>query len=46
VDLPYQAARQKYFAMRLGTLNVLAIPDLVFRLLAEKSTGTSKANLE
>ena len=46
VDLPYEAACQKYFAMRLATVKGLAIPDLVSGLLAEKSTGTSKANLE
>jgi ATP-dependent metalloprotease FtsH len=46
VDLPDKAARQKYFALRLGTVKGVAIPDSVIELLAEKSTGMSIANLE
>jgi ATP-dependent metalloprotease FtsH len=46
VDLPDKAARQKYFALRLGVVKGVAIPDSVVELLAEKSTGMSIANLE
>ena len=47
VDLPDKAARQKYFALRLGAVKGLEqIPDAVIELLAEKSAGMSIANLE
>jgi ATP-dependent metalloprotease FtsH len=46
VDLPDKAARQKYFALRLGAVKGAAIPESVIELLAEKSTGMSIANLE
>ena len=46
VDLPYKAPSQKHFVMRLATVKRLAIPDSIFELLAEKSTGMSIANLE
>jgi ATP-dependent metalloprotease FtsH len=46
VDLPDKAARQQYFALRLGTIRGVEIPHSVIELLAEKSTGLSIANLE
>ncbi len=46
MDLPDKAARQKYFALRLGTVKRVVITDSVIELLAEKSTGMSIAGLE
>jgi ATP-dependent metalloprotease FtsH len=46
VDLPDKAARQQYFAIRLGALKGVEILDSVIELLSEKSTGLSIANLE
>jgi ATP-dependent metalloprotease FtsH len=46
VDLPDTAARQKYFALRLGQTKGANITQQTILLLAEKSVGMSIANLE
>ena len=46
VDLPEKAAREQYLNMRLKNRPASTISDEIIKLIAERSTGMSIANLE
>lgn len=46
VDLPDRAAREKYLAIRLANRAGCTVPDEIIKLISERSTGMSIANLE
>ncbi len=46
VDLPDRSARERYLVLRLAGRPACSVPDEIIKLVAERSSGMSIANLE